>query len=244
GRQAYFAFAQVGGIEEDRRHPDHFYAQVSNYLEFPDPVPFREAGHYYESSLLADENRTNLGAFQRAVRLIPDAEFELILRRGDLFSEDVIGLPGATGGGLREPLEPFRRPIVQSLVSRPVRDRAFTKVIRGAYADRCALTGLKIINGGGRAEIDAAHIRPVSDGHNGPDSVRNGLALSKTAHWMFDRGLVSIADDFSILLAAKLLPPEAVRLLNPDRRAIVPVNLAQQPHPGYLGYHRTHIFKG
>ena len=43
-------------------------------------------------------------------------------------------------------------------------------------------------NGGGRAEAQAAHIQPVAE--NGPDSLRNGVALSSTFHWMFDRGLI------------------------------------------------------
>jgi hypothetical protein len=38
---------------------------------------------------------------------------------------------------------------------------------------------LQIINGGGRTEVQAAHIRPVAAG--GSDSVRNGLALSGTS---------------------------------------------------------------
>lgn len=37
---------------------------------------------------------------------------------------------------------------------------------------------------GGRPEIQAAHLRPVTS--VGPDSVRNALALSCTVHGMFD----------------------------------------------------------
>ena len=37
------------------------------------------------------------------------------------------------------------------------------------------MTGLKLINGGGRCEIEAAHIIPVAK--NGPDSPRNGIAF-------------------------------------------------------------------
>ena len=48
--------------------------------------------------------------------------------------------------------------------------------------------------------IAAAHIRPVEA--NGPDIVSsNGLALSGTAHWMFDRGLISLNDDLKILIS-------------------------------------------
>lgn len=67
-----------------------------------------------------------------------------------------------------------------------------------AYGSRCAITGLRLINGGGRAEVEAAHIRPVEA--SGPDIVSNGIALSGTAHWMFDRGLISVADDLQILI--------------------------------------------
>ena len=71
----------------------------------------------------------------------------------------------------------------------------FRRVVLRAYDEQCAITGLKLINGGGRAEADAAHIRPVEA--NGPDIVNNGIALSGTAHWMFDRGLIALSDDLT-----------------------------------------------
>src|SRR5437016_4011429 len=74
-----------------------------------------------------------------------------------------------------------------------IRDAAFSIAVKAAYQETCAITGFKIINSGGRAEVQAAHIRPVAD--RGPDSLRNGIALCGTMHWMFDRGLISIDDD-------------------------------------------------
>ncbi len=75
-------------------------------------------------------------------------------------------------------------------------NRVFSTGIKRAYDNTCAISGLLIINGGGRAEAQAAHIRPVHA--NGPDSLQNGVALSSTFHWMFDRGLISIDDDYSL----------------------------------------------
>lgn len=49
GRQVYFATALVAGIREDFRIPDHFYADIQGYLEFPNPVPCREGAQYYEA---------------------------------------------------------------------------------------------------------------------------------------------------------------------------------------------------
>jgi putative restriction endonuclease len=106
----------------------------------------------------------------------------------------------------------------------------------------CAMTGLKIINGGGRSEVQAAHIRPVE--HRGPDSVRNGIALSGTMHWMFDRGLISVEDDYSLLLAKDRLPDTVGRLLGENTSLLLPERLEMRPNPKFLDYHRLEVFKG
>jgi putative restriction endonuclease len=84
GRQAYFAVARVTAITPDSADSSHAYAQVSDYLQLERPVPFQEGGQFYESALRSAEGGTNLSPFQRAVRLIPEAEFHAILRSGFL----------------------------------------------------------------------------------------------------------------------------------------------------------------
>jgi putative restriction endonuclease len=251
GRQAYFATARLQRIEPDPARGDHFYAIVSvgSYLDFDHSVPFREDGGTYEGGLTKSDGSTNRGAFGRAVRNLSDAEYDLILKAG--FSATL----GESGDGDRQRRsdndavraaedEPamFERPVVERLVARPFRDAAFAAAVKAAYADTCAMTGLKIVNGGGRTEVQAAHIRPVA--HRGPDSVRNGLALSGTIHWIFDRGLVSVDEDHRLLVAKDRLPDTVGRLLKPDMRLCVPGRLDLQPHPQFLRYHREQIFKG
>jgi putative restriction endonuclease len=101
---------------------------------------------------------------------------------------------------------------------------------------------LRLINGGGHPEVQAAHIRSVASA--GPDSVRNGLALSGTAHWMFDRGLLAIGDDLGILTMSNGLPEDAARLIVPARRLRMPGDAAMQPHCQFLRWHRENVFKG
>ena len=79
GQQAYFATARLNEIVEDRRRAGHYYAIVSGFLSFDRPVPFLEGGEYYESALRKPDGSTNRGAFGRAVRQIPEAEFDRIL---------------------------------------------------------------------------------------------------------------------------------------------------------------------
>jgi len=110
------------------------------------------------------------------------------------------------------------------------------------FADWCAITGLKFVNGGGRAEVQAAHIKPVE--HDGPDIITNGLALSGTAHWMFDRGLISLSDDLDVLVSRHVNDVDSVwGLVNKTRRAAAPSSPTHRPHPSYLAWHRANCFK-
>jgi putative restriction endonuclease len=136
----------------------------------------------------------------------------------------------------------FVRPIIEMTVARPFREKAFTAAVRSAYENRCAITGLRIINGGGRPEVQAAHIKPVSK--MGPDAIRNGLALSGTFHWLFDRGLISVSDDYRILVSEKSVPEQARKMLNGDGKIILPKEANYRPNPRYLKFHRDFVFKG
>lgn len=243
GRQSYFGVARVVDVVEDKDLADHYYALVDSYLDFDQSVPFAEGDEYYESALKKADGTTNRGAFGRAVRGVPDNEFDRILRAGfaPVLGQSEMAQP-TLSPGMAEPQVPFERPMVEMTVSRPFRERSFMFNVRAAYSNRCAMTGLKLINGGGRPEVQAAHIQPVAS--NGPDSVRNGLALSGTVHWMFDRGLLSISDDYKILIAENHVPKDAVRLLNRNRLIHLPADQSLFPNAQYLKFHRDQVFKG
>src|SRR5262245_21471146 len=80
GRQSYFGVARVASVIEDADLAGHYFAIIdpATYLDFDTPVPFRAGAHYYESALEKDDGSTNKGAFGRAVRLVPEREFDLI----------------------------------------------------------------------------------------------------------------------------------------------------------------------
>lgn len=246
GRQAYFATARIQKIDRDPKDEGHFYAFMSDFLEFDRKVPFKDGQFYYENALRRADGATSKGAFGRAVRNISDAEYDLIVKAGfvQTLVESDLERSNKTEDAVafEEETKEFERPIVERVVARPFRDVAFAMSVKAAYVNTCAMTGLRIINGGGRAEVQAAHIRPVAAG--GSDSVRNGLALSGTVHWMFDRGLISVDDDFSILMATKSLPAAVTRLIREDRKLAIPTKPELRPHSVHLRYHRENLFKG
>lgn len=130
---------------------------------------------------------------------------------------------------------------VKQLSSRIVRDRLFRRLILQVYDKRYAVTGLKLVNGGGRAEVDAAHIRPVEA--NGPDILSNGIALSGTAHWMFDRGLIGLSDDLEIQVSRHANDHDSIQGLNKTGKAISPAGIHERRHPQFPKWHRENTFK-
>ncbi|SFQ16461.1 putative restriction endonuclease [Mesorhizobium sp. NFR06] len=245
--RGYFAMAKVQQVIPDPAAPGMYLALIEpgTYLDFVNPVPFNGADGRVERGLLNDEGRIS-GRAQSAVRPLSPADFNRIIDLAFEASEVVLPRVDEIGVGLQEEQAPFQfeqsRDRASYIGSRIVRDRIFRRIVLRAYDERCAITGLKLINGGGRAEVSAAHIRPVEA--NGPDIVNNGLALSGTAHWMFDRGLISLSDDLEILVSRQVNDLDSVQgFINKTRRALSPVRPSQRPHPRFLQWHREHCFK-
>jgi putative restriction endonuclease len=247
--RGYFAVAKVQQIIPDPGAPGRYIAVIEpgSYLDFINPVPFSGATGVIETGVLNLEGRIS-GRAQSAIRPLSSDDFNRIIQQG--LDDTAPLLPRvdqlAPDAGAHEDQTPFQleqeRERVSSLTSRILRDRVFRKVVLRAYDERCAVTGLKLINGSGRAEVAAAHIRPVEA--RGPDIVSNGIALSGTAHWMFDRGLISLADDLEILVSRQVNDPDGVRaLINKSGRAMEPGRASNRPHPHFLQWHREHCFK-
>ena len=246
--RGYFAVAKIQQILPDPSAPGMYLAliEAGSYLDFPNPVPFSDPDGPIERGLLNEAGAIS-GRAQSAVRPISPADFNRIVEQG-LAGDDTL-LPRVDpvlDNLVQEERSPFafeqERDRVGYFGSRIVRDRIFRRVVLRAYDARCAITGLKLINGGGRAEVEAAHIKPVEK--SGPDVINNGLALSGTVHWMFDRGLISLADDLEILVSRQINDPDGVRaMINKSGHALPPLRPADRPHPHFLQWHREHCFK-
>lgn len=250
--KGYFATARVERILPDPSANGMYLAQIEpgSYLPFERPVAFSGPEGVVERGVLNESGNIS-GRAQAAVRPISVEDFNRILDLGLPDEEPLLPRAGILAerpldNAFKEERALFAPDVDRERVtvysSRVVRDRVFRRVVLEAYDSRCAVTGLKFINGGGRAEVEAAHIKPVE--HHGPDIITNGIALSGTAHWMFDRGLISLSDDLEVLVSRQVNDVGSVwSLVNKSRRAAVPDNPAYRPHPSYLAWHREHCFK-
>ena len=113
GRQSYFAIARVLSVRDDSERPDHYYADISDYLPFDRAVPFREGGHFYESAMKGADGRTNAGSAQRAVRNMPDNEFDEIIRAGFASELPLPTVQSNYDHGLSDPPETEVRSVIE-----------------------------------------------------------------------------------------------------------------------------------
>ena len=127
-------------------------------------------------------------------------------------------------------------------VSAQKRDRAFKDVILEQYIFTCAVTGMQFYSDN-LVEAQATHIIPRSV--NGSDDPRNGIALSRTAHWAFDKGMFTISDQYEIVVHPKakfakvnnfpIFDLHGQPISRPDDEAFL-------PHTEALAWHKAEVF--
>jgi putative restriction endonuclease len=126
------------------------------------------------------------------------------------------------------------------------REARFRIRVVSAYNFRCALTAYRLTTITAGSIVDAAHIHEFRDSRN--NDPRNGIALSKNAHWAFDQGLWTVSDDYRVIVAighfAEAGPNEDNLLANyHGRRLHLPKDRALWPDPIHLAWHRKKRFK-
>ncbi len=104
---------------------------------------------------------------------------------------------------VNEPFEKYASDKEKRYISqnsrRQVRDKGFRRAIRRIYQDTCALCQSRVVTQNDESLIEGAHIIPWEN--NGTDDPRNGLALCGTHHWLFDRYLYTLDDNYQIVLS-------------------------------------------
>jgi putative restriction endonuclease len=124
------------------------------------------------------------------------------------------------------------------------RDVRFRLDIVGAYNYTCALTGYRVTTIDGASIIDAAHIHQFSESRN--NDPRNGIALCKNAHWLFDQGLWSLDDDYRVIVADtsfdEAAPQQKSLKEYHGHKISLPSHRSLWPDPKHLVWHRENKF--
>ncbi len=126
------------------------------------------------------------------------------------------------------------------------REARFRLTVIPAYNYTCALTGYRLVTITSGSIVDAAHIHRFADSRN--NDPRNGIALCKNAHWLFDIGLWTLGDDYRVRVASTKFSEsgtEALLLKSFEgHKILLPSDTKLWPDPIHLVWHRTNQFEG
>jgi len=120
-----------------------------------------------------------------------------------------------------------------------LRSHIFRKAVLEIYDGRCAISGMKLEFGKYISMVDACHIVPFADGKG--DTITNGIALSPTLHRAFDRGLVSVSNDYRVLVHPRLtdhFPEVGIRQFS-GQELHLPQDSRFYPSPEKFSQHRS-----
>lgn len=125
-----------------------------------------------------------------------------------------------------------------------VRSGMFKKNVLQIYGSQCSFTGMQLASTFNHSFVDACHIVPFSVTQN--DKVTNGISLCPNLHRAFDRGLVTVSSDYTILVSDHLIEKEnhayALRPLA-GRKILLPQQQVHHPEIAAIEWHRENIFK-
>lgn len=125
-----------------------------------------------------------------------------------------------------------------------VRSGLFKRYIPQLYQDTCAMTGMRMWSTFKYNFIDACHIVPFAVTHD--DTVTNGIALCPNLQRAFDRGLVSIDQDYRIMVSDHIdeQAEHSYSLSKLRGKPILhPRNDGYYPSQQNLGWHRRYVLK-
>lgn len=123
-----------------------------------------------------------------------------------------------------------------------VRGGVFKREIPKIYNYQCAISGMKIEISKNIQMIDACHIVPFAFSKN--DTITNGISLSPNLHRAFDRGLLTINNDYRVIVTSKIVESKSAYSISQfdGKKILLPQNKKHLPSIENLLWHRNERF--
>lgn len=118
---------------------------------------------------------------------------------------------------------------------------AFRVMVTDVYHRRCSITGEKTL-----PVLDAAHIKPYT--MEGPNLSSNGILLRKDLHTLYDRGYITITDDYRVEVSRRIKEDygngKIYYAMQGSKLSVIPDNIEDRPSNEYIRWHNENIFLG
>ncbi len=133
--------------------------------------------------------------------------------------------------------------VKESLVKVRVNQSFFRSTVLASYENKCCITGINISD-----FLVASHIVPWSKDEKNRLNPRNGLCLNNIHDKAFDKGYLTIDDNYRIKLSKQIIDSQKQEIIQKyfvdyeGKEIEMPKRFL--PDLDFLKYHQTNIFKG
>jgi putative restriction endonuclease len=123
-----------------------------------------------------------------------------------------------------------------------IRGGIFKKEIPRIYNHQCCISGMKIQTTINAQMVDACHIIPFSMSND--DTISNGICLSPNLHRAFDRGLLTINEDYIVRISPSVSESNSPYGITQfaGKRIDLPQEVKLYPSTQNLSWHRKECF--
>jgi putative restriction endonuclease len=125
------------------------------------------------------------------------------------------------------------------------RDARMRELILTAYEYRCAFCGYDGRIGTVPVGLEAAHVRWWA--FEGPDELGNGLGLCSLHHKLFDRGVLGLTDEDTVMVSQRFVTgsPAGRQVIDLAGRPLLgPQTGAERVHARHRAWHAEQVFHG
>jgi len=124
-----------------------------------------------------------------------------------------------------------------------IRNGVFKKLIPTIYNHCCCISRMRIVSTYNIQMIDACHIIPFAVSHD--DTIVNGIPLCPNLHRAFDRGLITINEDYKVIVSQSFHEDEQAYSIKQYEGAMIALPKEKKYYPAVdnLAWHSKHVFK-
>lgn len=129
----------------------------------------------------------------------------------------------------------------ETVIRQRINQQAFRAMILANYENKCAISGIDIPE-----LLIASHIIPWNADINNRLNPENGVCLSPLYDRLFDKGLITIREDYTVQLSRELMESSTKDYFStyflPIRDKIIHLPMEHRPNTDFLNYHHQNIF--
>ncbi len=177
-------------------------------------------------------------------KYFPETKSRFRTLENDLFSQLEVQILQEDRESYSERIEELKKTLSKEQFEEEifVRGGVFKREIPKIYEYQCAISGMHVESTSNAQLVDACHIVPFAISKD--DTITNGISLSPNLHRAYDRGLITINNEYVVRISPSIREKDSPYSLRQfeGKRIILPSETRYYPSLENLTWHRKECF--